>query len=140
MTDADLSSDGRTLTVRVPMTFKTRGGRKLVISPDGVPSWATPPSRVDYSMVKALARAFRWRGFLETGLYATIEEIAAAENINPSYVSRIFRMTLLAPEIVEMIVEGRQPAELTLAKLTKLFPLEWKKQIQMFGTGGRITL
>ena len=49
-------------------------------------------------------------------------------------------MTLLAPEIVEMIVEGRQPAELTLAKLTKLFPLEWKKQIQMFDIGGRITL
>jgi len=140
MTDTHLSTDGRTLTVRVPMTFKTRGGRKLVISPDGVPSWATPPTRVDNSMVKALARAFRWRGLLETGVYATIEEIAAAENINPSYVSRILRMTLLAPEIVEMIVEGRQPAELTLAKLTKLFPLEWKKQIQMFDIGGRITL
>ena len=64
MTDTHLSTDGRTLTVRVPMTFKTRGGRKLVISPDGVPSWATPPTRVDNSMVKALARAFRWRGLL----------------------------------------------------------------------------
>ena len=59
MDDARLSPDGRTLTVRVPMTFKTRGGRKLVVSPDGVPSWAKPRTRIDNTMVKALARAFR---------------------------------------------------------------------------------
>ena len=133
MTQANLSPDGRTLTIQVPMTFKTRGGRKLVISPDGVPSWAKPCTRIDSTMVKALARAFRWRKLLETGVYTTVEEIAAAENINPSYVSRILRMRLLAPEIVEMIVDGRQPAELTLAKLMKPFPVEWKKQVSLFG-------
>ena len=136
MTDADLSSDGRTLTVRVPMTFKTRGGRKLVISPDGVPSWAKTRTRIDNTMVKALARAFRWRKLLETGVYTTVEEIAAAEKINTSYVSRILRMTLLAPEVVEMIIDDRQSADLTLAKLTKPFSVEWKEQMRQLGISG----
>ena len=138
MTDAHLSPDGRTLTIHVPMTFKTRGGRKLVISPDGVPAWAKPRTRIDNTMVKALARAFRWRKLLETGVYSTVEEIATAEKINTSYVSRILRMTLLAPEIVEMIVDGRQPAELTMAKLMKPFPVEWKGQMRLFGIDGRV--
>ena len=136
MTDTHLSLDGRTLTVRVPMTFKTRGGRKLVFSPDGVPSRAKPQARIDSTMVKALARAFRWRQLMETGVYTTIEEIAAAEKINTSYISRILRMTLLAPEIIEMIIDGRQPMELTLAKLTKPFPVDWKQQMMMFGIDG----
>ena len=133
MTDAHLSLDGRTLTIRVPLIFKTRGGRKIVISPDGVPSWAKSRTHIDNTMVKALARAFRWRKLLETGVYNTVEEIAAAENINTSYVSRILRLTLLAPEIIEVIVEGRQRADLTLAVLTKPFTVEWKGQIQEFG-------
>ena len=138
MTEANLSRDGRTLTIQVPMTFKTRGGRKLMISPDGVPSWAEPRTRIDNTMVKALARAFRWRKLLETGVYATVEEIAAAEKINTSYVSRILRMALLAPEIIEMIVEGCQPTGLSMAKLSKPFPVRWKEQIQWFGIEGRI--
>ena len=133
MNDGRLSPDGRSLTIQVPMMFKTRGGRKLVISPDGVPSWANRQTRVDNTMVKALARAFRWRKLMETGAYITIEEIAAAENINPSYISRVLRMTLLAPAIVEMIVDGRQPAEMTMAKVMKPFPFDWKDQIFRFG-------
>jgi hypothetical protein len=136
MTDAHLSFDGRTLTIQVPMTFKTRGGRKLVISPDGVPSWAKTRTRIDNTMVKALARAFRWRKLLETGVYTTVEEIAAAEKINTSYVSRILRMTLLAPEVVEMIIDDRQSADLTLAKLTKPFSVEWKEQMRQLGISG----
>ena len=98
MTDARLNQDGRCITVRVPMAFTKRGGRKLVISPDGVATVASTRPRVDNTMVKALARAFRWRKLLETGAHATIEEIAAAEKINPSYVSRVLRLTLLAPD------------------------------------------
>lgn len=133
MTDARLSPDGRTLTIRIPMTFKTRGGRKLVVSPDGVPSWAKPRTRIDNTMVKALARAFRWRKLLETGIYATVEEVAAVEKINTSYVSRILRLTLLAPDIIEMILDGRQPAELTMAALMKPFPVEWGEQNRLLG-------
>ena len=130
MTDARLSNDGRTLIVRVPMTFTKRSGRKLVISPDGAPSWAPPRRRVDNAMIKALARAFRWRKLMETGAYGTVEEIAAAEKINASYVSRVLRLTLLAPDIVEAILDGRQPPELTLAVLMRPFPVAWGDQAE----------
>lgn len=123
-----IADGGKTLTVHVPMTFATRGGRKLVVSPDGVPAWARPRPRVDGTMVKALARAFRWRKLLENGTYATIGEIARAEKINTSYVSRVLRLTLLAPDIVEAILDGRQPAEMKLADLLEPFPAEWERQ------------
>ena len=76
----------------------------------------------------AMARGFRWRKLLETGDYATIEEIADAENINPSYISRVLRMTLLAPEIVETILAGQQPEGLTMARAMQPFPWEWESQ------------
>jgi hypothetical protein len=72
-------------------------------------------------MVKALARAFRWRRILETGAVATVREIAAKEKINSSYVSRVLRLTLLAPAIVEAILDGRQPVEVTLPALMGAF-------------------
>ncbi len=130
MTDACLSDDGRTLTVRVPMAFAKRGGRKSVISPDGVLTAMSARPRVDSTLVKALARAFRWRKLLETGVYATIDEMAAAEKINASYVCRVLRLTLLAPDIVEAILDGRQPEEMTLAALMKPFPVEWREQVE----------
>ena len=81
-----------------------------------------------------LARAFRGRGrkLLETGAYATVEEIANAEKINSSYVSRVLRLTLLAPDIVEAILDGRQPAEMTLAVLMEPFAVEWAEHKQVF--------
>ncbi len=97
-----------------------------------IPSWAKPRARIDNTMVKALARAFRWRKLLETDVYGTVEEIAAAEEINTSYVSRILRMTLQAPEIIEAIVDGCHPTELTLAKLMKPFPMEWRAQLRCY--------
>jgi len=107
------------------MAFAKRGGRKLVISPDGVSTVASSRPRVDNTMIKALARAFRWRKLLETGAFATVEEIAEAERINASYVGRVLRLTLLAPEIIEAILDGRQPAEMTLAVLMRPFAVEW---------------
>ena len=91
-------------------------------SPDGG-TWALPRRRVDNAMVKAIARAFRWRKLLETGEYAKVAEIAEAEKINMCYVSRILRLTLLAPNIVEAILDRRQPAEMTLAALMEPFPV-----------------
>ena len=119
----------QTTTVTVPFTIRKRGGRKLVITPDGVATAPAPRARVDSALLKALARGFRWRRLLETGDFATIEEIAGAENINPSYVSRVLRMTLLAPQIVEAILSGRQPEGLTMAKAIQPFPLEWQRQV-----------
>ena len=79
-------------------------------------------------MVKALARAFRWRKMLDEGVHATLEDLAQGEGRAPTYVSRVLRLTLLAPEIVEAILDGRQPAELQLDDLLVGFPLEWEGQ------------
>ncbi|MCX7347328.1 MAG: hypothetical protein NTU78_16625 [Alphaproteobacteria bacterium] len=118
----------QTVTVTVPFAVRKRGGRKLVITPDGVTEAPAPRTNVDSALLKALARGFRWRKLLETGDFSTIEEIADAENINPSYVSRVLRMTLLAPEIVEAIVTGRQPEGLTMLTAMKVFPVSWALQ------------
>lgn len=118
----------QTVTVTVPFTIRKRGGRKLVITPDGVEAVPVPRARVDSALLKALARGFRWRKMLENGDFWTIEEIASAENINPSYVSRVLRMTLLAPDIVEAILAGRQPEGLTMAKAMQPFPIAWPNQ------------
>jgi hypothetical protein len=123
-----LSPDGTTMTVRVPMKFQVRGGRKLVVTPDGSPYWAKPRKRIDNAMVKALARAFRWQKLLEDGTYATLEEIAGAEKINSSYISRILSLALLSPEIVELILDGGQPLSLTMKELLKGLPLDWGLQ------------
>jgi len=127
--EADISPDGRTFTVRVPMSIRRRGGRKLVLAPDGTNVTLGPVFRhIDNAMVKAIARAFRWREMLENGTHATIAEIAAAEKINESYVGRVLRLTLLAPDIVEAILCGRQSAETTLPALMRSFPVGWRDQ------------
>jgi hypothetical protein len=117
------------VTVTVPFAIRKRGGRKLVITPDGTTTAPVTRARLDSALLKALARGFRWRKLLETGDFATIEEIAEAENINPSYISRVLRMTLLAPEIVEAILAGRQPEGLTMARAMQPFPWEWQRQV-----------
>jgi len=115
------------LTVRVPLAVrKPRGGRKLILMPGSVT--ARSASAADTTLVKALARAFRWRRMLETGRYGTIDELAAAEKINSSYVSRLLRLTLLAPDIVEAILDGRQAEGVTLPGLMAPFAVEWERQ------------
>lgn len=123
----EVSEDGRTLTVRVPLAHRKRGGRKLVMVPDGG-AWAPARPRVGNALVKALARAYRWGRMLESGAYSTIEELAAAERINPSYLSRMLRLTLLAPAVVEAILDGRQPRELQLNEILAPFSTEWSRQ------------
>jgi hypothetical protein len=130
VTRATVSADGETITVHIPMSFRKRGGRKRVVMPDGA-EWALRP-RVDNAMVKGLARAFRWRKMLDQGVHATLEDLARAKGVHATYVSRVLRLTLLAPEIVEAILDGRQPAEMQLDDLLEGFPLEWSAQIVQF--------
>lgn len=121
-----------TFTVRVPLKLKRHGGRKLVIVPDGegVP---VRPRAIDDTLLKALARAYRWKRMLESGQVRSLNELAEAEKINPSYLSRIYRLTLLAPDIVEAILDGRQPRTLQLADLMDDLPVEWERQREMYG-------
>ena len=116
-----MSADGHTLTVVIPLVVKPRGGRKTIITP-GV---LEVESRHDITLIKAVARAFRWLRMLETGRFATITELATAEKINASYVSRILRLTLLAPHLVEGIMDGRQPEGMTLPGLLEGVGVEW---------------
>ena len=117
------------LTVHIPLTVRRRGGRKVVIAPDGTEAPVVGvATRIDSTLVKALARAFRWRRMLESGVISTVGEIAVREKINKSYVSRVLRLTLLAPQIVEAILDGRQAPEMTLPMLMGPFPVEWDRQ------------
>ena len=122
---------GHTITIRVPLTLKKRGGRKLIITPGGREAKGKVETSGDPSLVKALARAFRWRGLLEAGAFATIHELAAAEKINPSYVSRMLRLTLLAPEMVEAILDGQNPEGVTLPGLLEGVPVGWGEQAHL---------
>jgi len=129
---ATLSPDGKTLTVRVPFAIRRHGGHKRIVSPDGTPGAPQRP-RIDSTLVKALARAHRWKRLLEEGAFASLAELAKAEKINTSYLSRVLRLTLLAPDIVEAILDGRQAEGVTLAKLLEPFPVEWEGQRRVFG-------
>ena len=88
-----------TVTIHVPFRVVKRGGRKEMQLPEG----GTHPARTDSTLVKALARAFRWKRMLESGEFATIAELAEREGIAPSYMTRILRLTLLAPDIVDFV-------------------------------------
>src|SRR3954463_11192569 len=117
------------LIVHVPMTFQRRGGRKLIVAPDGsLMSAASPRSNVDNVLVKALARGFRWGKLLDNGTYSTIKEISAKERVDVSYIAEVLRLTLLAPDVVEMVLNGRQPPGWQLRRFRNSFPIEWQAQ------------
>src|SRR5215510_13504270 len=132
MTSTDLNKHRETLAVDIPLRIRRRSGRKVMLAPDGTSAWAPPQARVDSALVKAIARAYRWRGMLEHGEYASITELAAAEKINQSYVCRVLRLTLLAPALVEAILDGRHPSKLQLRTLLDPFPLDWTAQARYF--------
>jgi hypothetical protein len=113
-----------TVTLHVPFRIVKRGGRKEMRLPEG----AALPRQADNALVKGLARAFRWKRMLESGEFNTIGELALREGIAVSYLTRVLRLTLLAPELVEEILDGKQGPEVTLAKMREPFPLEWAEQ------------
>ena len=120
--------DSGTITIRVPIAVRKRGGRKTVSTPNGLSVLAPTPAHIDRAVVKALARAFRWRMLIETGMYRTVQEIADAEKLNASYVGRVLRLTLLAPEVIQSILDGYPQRKVPLDSLMKPFPLRWVDQ------------
>ena len=122
--------DGHTLVVRIPIRFQPRGGRKRIVAPDGSAIVPSSKPRPDGTLVKALARAWRWQRMLDEGLYTCMSEIGDTENISKSYVSRILRLALLAPDIVEAILAGRMDQGLMLERLEQSLPANWQVQRQ----------
>ena len=114
----------KTVTLHIPFRVVKRGGRKEMQMPEGV----AQPRRADSTLVKALARAFRWKRMLESGEFTTIGELAGREGIAPSYMTRVLRLSLLAPDFVEAILDGRQGSEVTLARLLDRVAVEWAEQ------------
>lgn len=117
-----------TMTLHVPFRVVKRGGRKEMQMPEGV----TQSRRTDSALVKALARAFRWKRMLESGEFATIAELADREGIATSYMTRILRLTQLEPGIIEAVLDGRQSDAVTLARLMEPFPISWIEQKNTF--------
>ena len=114
--------------IHVPFRLIKRGGRKEMQLPEG----AEQPRRKDSTLVKALARAFRWKRMLESGEFATIAEMAEREGIATSYMTRILRLTQLEPGIIEAVLDGRQNDAVTLARLMDPFPISWIEQKNIF--------
>ena len=129
-------SAAASITVRVPLAIRRRPGRKTVVTPEGTVAAAPTRTRADPALVKALARAFRWKRMLEDGRYASISEMAAAERIERGYLGRVLQLTLLAPDTVEAILDGRQHMDLALPALLKPFPTAWHDQPQTASRSG----
>ncbi len=120
-----------TISVHVPFVIRRYGGRKRVVTPNGEAA-AIEKACVDSTLVKALARAFRWKKMLESGQFTNITELAEHEKLALTYMTRVLRLSLLAPEMVEAILDGRQPPQMTLAILLEPFPVEWEGQCEAF--------
>ena len=114
------------------MRFQRRGGRKRIMTPDGSAIVPTSKPQPDGTLVKALARAWRWQRMLDKGLYMSVSEIGDAENISKSYVSRILRLALLAPDLVDGILAGSTDQTPMLEQLERPLPLGWDEQRRMF--------
>jgi hypothetical protein len=120
--------DGKTIIVTIPTAWKRRGGRKVIIAPDGGDAWAPARPRPDEALIRAVVRAHRWKRRLEGGKYRSAAEIAKVESHTRSFVNRLLRLTLLAPDIIEAVLDGRQPKEMQLEDLTQALPSAWDEQ------------
>jgi hypothetical protein len=121
-----------TLTIRIPMRLQRRDGRKLIMVPEGVAAPARKPSR-DETLVKALVRAHRWGRKIESGRAKSITDLAEQEGVTTAYVCRLLRLTCLAPDIVESILDDRQPKGLRLVELLGNGPVAWEEQRATWG-------
>ena len=125
-----IEDGGQILRIRIPLTIKKRGGRKEIVLPPYASGDAMKQENA--TLVIALARAHRWAHLLETGKVDSIAALAGQAGVDPAYISRHLRLTLLAPDIVAAILDGREPSGLSLAKLAKDIPVVWDDQREMF--------
>jgi hypothetical protein len=124
-----------TLTIRIPIRLQRRGGRKLIMAPEGSAAPAPKPRR-DETLVKTLVRAHRWRRRIESGRANSITDLAEQEGITDAYVCRLLPLTCLAPDIVEAILDGWQPKGLRLAEVLGNGPLVWEEQWSVWSSCG----
>jgi hypothetical protein len=127
-------SDSGNLHIYIPMFIRRMRGRKMVFTPDTLDGENEGmPETVQTAIVQSLARAFSWADILESGEIKSISELARDLDVDSSYVARTLKLTTLAPDIVEAIINGEEPSGLSLSKLVKTFPLDWSEQRTFFG-------
>ena len=133
ITGISLSENDGDIQIHIPMKIKKRGGRKEIIVPQSLES--VIPSRPVYqeALVVALARAHRWKEMLESGKYGSITELAFALGIDRSYMCRLLKFTLLAPDIVEAILDGQEPSGFAINRLVGAISMSWEEQYKQFG-------
>jgi hypothetical protein len=117
-----------TLTIRIPIRLQRRGGRKLIMTPEGA-AMPAPKPRPDETLVKALVRAHRWRRRIESGQAKSITDLAEQEGVTDAYVCWLLPLTCLAPDIVEAILDGRQSKGLKLAGALRTGSLSWEERL-----------
>lgn len=122
----------RILVVSIPVSFQQRGGRKQIVVPADAPEWQPRAPSLDSSLIKAIVKAHHWRGLIEGGEFASAAELSKKTGVNESYVCRVLRLTLLAPDLVEAVLDGRQPRPLELQAVLKPFPSSWSAQRSHF--------
>jgi hypothetical protein len=126
MQRSEIRLDGNILVDRIPMGIQRLVGRNRIVAPGGSEIVPTTKPQPDGTLVKALARAHRWQRLLDEGRFASVRELPEAEWVSLSYVSRILRLSLLAPDIVEHILDERRAPD--LAQLMKPFPVECQQE------------
>jgi hypothetical protein len=124
-----MAVDNETILVRIPIEVRTRAGRKEVVAVQNEP---TPQE----ALLRAVARAHIWQSLLDSGEVNSISALATRFHVDHSYVARTLRLASLAPDLVEMIVEGNEPNSLSLRRLMKGLPVRWdEQQIELCGVG-----
>ncbi len=121
-----------TLIIRVPVQFKRRGGRKLIITPEGATEAVAAPANIDDTLVKTLVKAHRWRRRLETGKARSMTDLAEQEKMTIAYVAKLWPLTCLAPDIVVAILDGRQPRGLSVNRMLQNIPESWDEQRRLW--------
>jgi hypothetical protein len=130
----NLNREGDLIQIFIPAQLGRHSGRKTILSPAGQPVNPDRNTEADVTLINALVRAHRWNRWLAKGKYGSVKEIANDEGISsPSYASRILRLTLLAPDIQEAILDSTHPVTLTLADFMDPFPHLWEVQREQFG-------
>ncbi|MBF0461425.1 MAG: hypothetical protein HQL87_08515 [Magnetococcales bacterium] len=131
-----LSADGAILHIHIPMKLRRRGGKKVIITPDGVtPGPGSAQAVTEDPLVRALVKARRWQTMLEAGEAATIKDLAAKEGVDRTYMARLLKLNILSPAIVERVLTGDYPESVNLETLRLGIPLDWADQAELFGVG-----
>ena len=122
------------LRIHIPMHIRRMRGRKMIFAPQALDGEVPDSlSEVQAALVQALGRAFSWLDAIESGAVSSVADLAKALDMDNSYVVRILKLTTLAPDIIEAILNGEEPSGLSLARLIRTFPLDWERQRVLFG-------